>query len=76
MNAEALSLVHAEAPARPREMWPAATLGSMLLLILLLSAHLLAVSADSASGAVADTYADGTGSVATLGVVRVAVGVE
>jgi hypothetical protein len=73
MNSELPRSAAAEVPARPRELWPAATLGTMMLLILMLSVHLVVISA-RLPGTDADTYADGTGSVATLGVARVAVG--
>lgn len=66
----------AEAPPRPRELWPAATLGAMLLLILALSVHLVIVSARLHGTDVMDTYADGSGPVATLGVARVTTSVD
>lgn len=70
MNVERPTPDSAEAPARPHELWPAATLGTMLLLILALSIHLVVVSARLHGTGGADTYADGTGPVATLGVAR------
>lgn len=73
MNSELPRPAGIEAPARPRELWPAATLGTMMLLILVLTVHLVVVSA-RVRGDAAATYADGTGSVATLGVARVVVG--
>ena len=76
MNAEPLCLAGTEAPARPRELWPAATLGTMLLLILVLTVHLVVVSARLPVSDSPDTYADGSGPVATLGVARVAVAVD
>lgn len=74
MNAEPSSPATPEASARPRELWPAATLGAMVLLILVLTVHLVVVSARLSGTDAAATYADGTGSVATLGVARVVVG--
>ena len=73
MNSELPRPAAIEASARPRELWPAATLGTMMLLILVLTVHLVVVSA-RVRGDAAETYADGTGSVATLGVARVVVG--
>lgn len=74
MNSEPPRPTDLETPARPRELWPAATLGTMMLLILVLSVHLVVVSARMPGGDSVDTYADGAGSVVTLGVARVVVG--
>ena len=74
MNSESPRPADLEVTARPRELWPAATLGTMMLLILVLSVHLVVVSARMPMSDTTDTYADGTGSVATLGVARVVVG--
>lgn len=73
MNSELPRTAEIATAARPRELWPAATLGTMMLLILVLSVHLVVVSARMPGGDSADTYADGTGAVATLGVARVVV---
>ncbi len=76
MNAELSRPESTEAPARPRELWPAATLATMMLLILVLSVHLVVVSARLGAGDAAETYSDGSGPLATLSVARVAAAVE
>lgn len=75
MNAELPSPATIEATARPRELWPAATLGTMMLLIVLLGVHLVVISA-RLGAATDETYADGTGVVATLSVAGIATGSE
>ncbi len=76
MTAEPPRPESTQAAARPRELWPAATLGTMMLLILVLSVHLVVVSARLGPADTQGTYADGagTGVVATLGVARIATG--
>lgn len=74
MNSELPRSTDTEVQARPRELWPAATLATMMLLIVVLSVHLVVVSARLPGTAAADTYADGSGFVATLGVVPSGVG--
>ncbi|MDQ2671124.1 MAG: hypothetical protein M3Y31_10870 [Gemmatimonadota bacterium] len=48
----------------------------MMLLILVLSVHLVVVSARLGAGDAAETYSDGSGPLATLSVARVAAAVE
>jgi hypothetical protein len=74
MNAELSRPDAHEAAVRPREHWPAWTLGTMMVLIVVLSVHLVAVSARAAETGTAETYADGSGTIATLGLARIAVG--